>query len=182
MKKAFFLDRDGVINVEVEYLCDPEKVEIIPGVAEAIRQIHAHGYSAVVVTNQSGVARGMYGEKNVLAVHQRIQEMLAAEGASIDGFYYCCHHKKFTGECGCRKPAPGMLLRAAAEHGIDLAHSVMIGDRLSDIEAGRAAGCACAYLVRTGYGEETVKANDVAGIPVAADLLAAVNDWFAKQE
>ena len=182
MKQAFFLDRDGVINVEVDYLCEPERVEIIPGVAAALRKIHQMGYLAIVVTNQSGVARGMYAESDVMAVHQRIQQLLAAENAAVDAFYYCPHHRDFTGECSCRKPSPGMLLQAAREWEIDLRRSVMVGDRLSDIEAGRAAGCCRTYLVRTGYGEEVLKKCDVGALPVADDLAAAVDDWFSGQQ
>lgn len=181
MKQAFFLDRDGVINVEVDYLSDPDKAELIPGVPEALREIRAHGFLAVVVTNQSGVARGMYSEKEVHAVHRRIDELLAATGAQVDRWYFCPHHPKHTGICDCRKPAPGMLLRAARELDIDLSNSVMVGDRLSDLEAGRAAGCRTVWLVRTGYGAEVVRTADLSGINVAADLADAVRRTFAGE-
>ena len=166
MNKAFFLDRDGVINVEMDYLCDPEKVILIPGTATAIRRLHEAGYLAVVVTNQSGVARGMYTRNEVDAVHRRIRELLALEGTTIDAFYCCVHHPEYTGICDCRKPAPGMLLQAARELDIDCAGSAMVGDRMSDIAAGRAAGCAESYLVRTGYGMETLRKSDVSGVTV----------------
>ena len=106
MNKAFFLDRDGVINVEVNYLHEPDKVELIPGVVEALRLIHSRGYLALVVTNQAGVAKGYYPESDVQAVHRRITELLEAAGTCVDGFYYCIHHPDFTGSCDCRKPAP----------------------------------------------------------------------------
>ncbi len=181
MNKAFFLDRDGVINVEVNYLHEPDKVELIPGVVEALRLIHSRGYLALVVTNQAGVAKGYYPESDVQAVHRRITELLEAAGTGVDGFYYCIHHPDFTGGCDCRKPAPGMLLRAAAEHDVDPAGSVMVGDRLSDIAAGRAAGCRENILVRTGYGAECIRTQDVAGIEVAEDLLDAVTRYFGRQ-
>ena len=103
----------------MKYIATRERVEIIPGVAAALRKIHQMGYLAIVVTNQSGVARGMYAESDVMAVHQRIQQLLAAENAAVDAFYYCPHHRDFTGECSCRKPAPGMLLQAAREHDLE---------------------------------------------------------------
>ncbi len=177
---AFFLDRDGVINVEVDYLSDPDKVVLIPGAAGAIRRLRAAGYLAIVTTNQSGVARGMYGAAEVQAVHRRIDELLAAEGAVIDGYYVCTHHPRFNGDCDCRKPAPGMLLQAAREHRIDLGRSAMVGDRLSDVGAGIAAGCAASYLVKTGYGAEVVRTQDIAGVAVAEDLADAVEQFLRR--
>ena len=176
MKPAVFIDRDGVINVEVSYLCDPEKTELIPGCAEAVREIHRAGALAVVVTNQSGIARKMYDVADMMKVHARIQSLLLQSGSdcTIDAFYYCPHHKEFSGECPCRKPAPGMLLRAADELGIDLAKSSMIGDRMSDLSAGLAAGCRQCVLVLTGYGaNETDKAADK-NLPAAENLFHAV--------
>ena len=177
---AAFIDRDGTINAEVNYLHEPDKAVILPGVAEALDLIHAHGYLAVVVTNQAGIAKGMYGEADMRAVHDRIRELLAP--AAFDALYFCPHHPKFTGECSCRKPLPGMLFRAAKELDIDLARSFMVGDRVSDLGAGLAAGCARNYLVRTGYGETalTEAGGAIAGAAVADDLLAAVRDFFAE--
>ena len=179
MKKAFFLDRDGVINEEVDYLSDPGRAVILPGVAAALRRLHEAGFLAIVVTNQSGVARGMYGESDVQAVHERIQELLAREGAAVDRFYYCPHHPKYGSPCSCRKPEPGMILTACREFDIDPAHSAMVGDRLSDIAAGRAAGCRACYLVKTGYGMEVLRNEDVSGIEVADDLSDAVERFLA---
>ncbi|MBQ9804404.1 MAG: D-glycero-beta-D-manno-heptose 1,7-bisphosphate 7-phosphatase [Lentisphaeria bacterium] len=177
VNKAFFLDRDGVINEEIGYLHEPEKTEIISGVAAAIKMMHAAGYLVVAITNQAGVAKGYYPEADVYAVHSRIQQLLLTRygaDALIDAWYYCPHHQDFTGECDCRKPKPGMLLRAAADFNIDLSSSFMIGDRMSDINAGVNAGCAAECLVLTGYGvNEEQKAVD-AGIQTAADLPAAV--------
>ncbi len=181
MNKACFLDRDGVVNMEVDYLYEPDKVVIVPGTVEALKKLKELGFLRIVVTNQAGVARGMYEEKDIHAVHERIRELLAAEGAEIDDFFYCPHHKDFTGECDCRKPAPGMLLAAVAKHDIDVKQSFMVGDRLSDLEAGRNAGCAAVYLVRTGYGEnELAKGAIPPEYPVVDDLLAAVEDFVSK--
>jgi D-glycero-D-manno-heptose 1,7-bisphosphate phosphatase len=178
MRPAAFLDRDGVINAEVDYLHEPEKTVILPGVAAALREIRRRGYAAIVVTNQAGVARGLYPASDIDAVHERIRELLALEGAAVDAFYYCPHHPEHSGCCDCRKPEPGMLLLAAAEHGLDLARSFMVGDRQSDLDAGRAAGCAASILVRGGYGEKIADAAAKAGVPVADDLAGAVKLFF----
>ncbi|MBU0652181.1 MAG: HAD family hydrolase [Proteobacteria bacterium] len=155
---AIFLDRDGTINEEIGYMDRMEKLRLIPCAAEAIRLINASGMKTVVVTNQSGVARGIFTESFVAEIHARLGEMLRAEGASIDAFYFCPHHPTdgrgaYLKTCDCRKPAPGMLLLAAEELGIDPNRSYMVGDTLKDIEAGARAG-AQGILVRTGYGEE----------------------------
>ena len=116
VNKAFFLDRDGVINFDIGYLHEPDKTELLSGVTEAIIAIHRAGYLAVVVSNQAGVAKGYYPEADTHAVHARLQTMLLSAGgreALIDAWYFCPHHPKHTGECSCRKPAPGMLLKAA---------------------------------------------------------------------
>lgn len=179
MNKACFLDRDGVVNEEVDYLWQPEKAMLIPGVAAALRQLRRHGFLAIVVSNQAGVARGYYKESDVDEVNARIQELLVADGARIDAFYYCPHHPEFSGECSCRKPEPGMLLTAAADFKIDLKASFMVGDRLSDLEAAERAGCKCGYLVRTGYGSEVVRVQQPKNVKIADDLKAAVADYLA---
>ena len=186
MRKAFFLDRDGVVNEEVDYLHRPEDVVLIPGLGEAIRQIHAAGYLVVVVSNQSGVARGMYGMSDVKAVEARICELLKQGGNEVpDAFYYCPHHKKgtvaeYAVDCDCRKPKPGMLLQAMREWEIDASRSYMIGDRLTDLQAGRAAGCAGGVLVLTGYGKNEQDAAREAGIPVEPALPEAVRFLLKK--
>ena len=186
MRKAFFLDRDGVINVEVDYLHRPEEVILSPGTAEALRMIHAAGFLAVVVSNQSGVARGMFGMADVKAVETRICELLKQQGDDVpDAFYYCPHHKKgivpeLAVDCDCRKPKPGMFRQAARDWEIDPAQSYMIGDRMSDLQAGQAAGCAAEVLVLTGYGMNEQDAARTAGFRIAEDLLDAVNDLLKK--
>jgi D-glycero-D-manno-heptose 1,7-bisphosphate phosphatase len=155
MKRAVFIDRDGTINVEKEYLYLIDDFEFIPGAPEAIRLLNEAGFLVVVVTNQSGIARGYYTEEDVLHLHRHIAAQLETVGARVDAWYFCPHHPSGRGSyaltCRCRKPLPGMLLEAASRFDIDLASSVMIGDKLADVGAGLAAGCRT-ILVRTGYG------------------------------
>ncbi|MDD5712981.1 MAG: D-glycero-beta-D-manno-heptose 1,7-bisphosphate 7-phosphatase [Smithellaceae bacterium] len=177
MKRAIFLDRDGTINEEVGYLDDLSLLKLIDGAAEAIRLINESGMLAVVITNQSGVARGRFSEEFLQTVHAKLASELAAQGARIDAFYYCPHHPtegkgKHVRVCGCRKPAPGMLFQAATDLDIDLGSSFMVGDTLKDIAMARLAGVK-AILVHTGYGKEQ-EAGEVKPDHVASDLLAAV--------
>lgn len=150
---AVFLDRDGTVNVEKNYLYRFEDWEWIPGAIDAIRLIGEAGWLVIVVTNQAGIARGLYGETDVLELHARVDATLRAHNARVHGYYYCPHHPDHGDrvDCQCRKPRPGMLLKAAAEHGIDLKRSWMIGDRESDIAAAQACGVT-PILVGTGYG------------------------------
>jgi D-glycero-D-manno-heptose 1,7-bisphosphate phosphatase len=179
-RPAVFIDRDGTLNEEVGYLCRAEDVALTPGSAAALARLNALGVPVLVVTNQAGIGRGKYGWDAFRAVSARIDELLAAEGAHVDGVYAAPHHPKGVGEYAHpdhpdRKPNPGMLLRAAAEHGVDLARSWMIGDKALDLEAGRNAGCR-AVLVRTGYGAQVDPARaDL----VAADLAEAVERILA---
>ncbi|HXC93671.1 MAG TPA: D-glycero-beta-D-manno-heptose 1,7-bisphosphate 7-phosphatase [Geobacteraceae bacterium] len=180
LNKAVFLDRDGTINEESEYLYKVEECRFLPGVKEAVKQLNAAGYFVVVVTNQSGVARGYYSESDIEKLHEFMEKEFAGSGARIDGWYYCPHHPDFPVEsaaCDCRKPLPGMLLAAANELGIDLSSSWMVGDKNADREAGLAAGCRT-ILVKTGYGAaETSEAPP--GIIAVDDLSAAV-DFILK--
>ena len=143
--KAIFFDRDGTLNVDVHYLHDPAEFAWTEGAVEAIRWANSHGFLVIVVTNQSGIARGYYGEDSVRRLHDWMNAELAQHGAHIDAFYYCPHHPEgrvpaYTRVCGCRKPAPGMLLRAITEHDIDPAASLMIGDAARDVMAAKQAG------------------------------------------
>jgi D-glycero-D-manno-heptose 1,7-bisphosphate phosphatase len=140
-RPAVFLDRDGTVIRHVDLLAAPEQVELLPGAASAIRRLKASGRATVVVTNQPVIARGLATAEQIARVNEQMVHLLALEGATLDGIYVCPHHPAFNAACDCRKPAPGLLLRAADELGLDLASSVMIGDRASDIEAGRRAGC-----------------------------------------
>jgi len=158
--RAVFLDRDGTINVEVEYLSRVEDFQFIPGAPLALKRLKDAGFLLIVVTNQSGIGRGYYDENALKAVHDHMHAELAAFGAGVDACYFCPHHPKhasgeYLKECDCRKPLPGMLLQAARELDIDLAASFMIGDKLADIEAGLKAGCT-PLLVLTGYGSSQV--------------------------
>jgi len=183
MKKvAIFLDRDGTINEEVGYLDDPDKLKMIPGAADAIRLINENGLKAVVVTNQSGVGRGYFSERLVGEVHALLQEMLDERGAFIDAFYFCPHHPTegkgpYLTSCTCRKPQPGMLLRAAEDMDLDLGRSYMVGDMLKDLETARRVG-AKGILVKTGYGAAQ-NMEVVHPDYLAEDLLDAVH-WILK--
>jgi D-glycero-D-manno-heptose 1,7-bisphosphate phosphatase len=142
-----FLDRDGVINrkpPEGQYIASWSQVEILPGAAEAIRRLNQSGRTVLVATNQRGIALGLYGEEELAALHTRLQEYLASQGAHLDGIYFCPHD---VGQCRCRKPLPGMLERALREHpGASAANSVVIGDSLSDIEAGQRLGMSTIFI------------------------------------
>jgi D-glycero-D-manno-heptose 1,7-bisphosphate phosphatase len=183
-RPALFLDRDGVLIEEMHYLTDVDQVRLIGGAIEAIRRTNRDGFPVVVVTNQSGVARGLFSEQRVLEVHERLDRILDAHGANIRKYYYCPHHPeegddRYRMECSCRKPEPGMLQAASRDLGIDLHDSWMIGDRISDLQAGARAGCRT-VLVRTGYGQESCKslpAEDLKLVGIAADVKEAV-EWF----
>jgi len=143
--KAVFLDRDGTLIVNRHYGSDPNQIELLDGVAEGLATLRGAGYKLVLVSNQSGVARGYFDEATVARVHNRLQRMLNKHGAALDCLEYCPHHPEgatspYAVECACRKPAPGMLLRAARKHGVNLSASWMVGDIGVDIEAGRRAG------------------------------------------
>lgn len=176
MKRAVFLDRDGTINIEKDYLYQVKDFEFVPGAEEAIRLLNQSGFMVIVVTNQSGVARGYYTEEDVENLHRHIDQVLANYSAHVDAWFYCPHHTSGRGSyslpCSCRKPFPGMLREAAKRYDIDLDNSFMIGDKLADVEAGLAAGCHT-ILVRTGYGakeEQQLTGNTI----VYDDLLSAV--------
>ncbi len=150
MSKAVFLDRDGVINQsppEGDYITRWEDFHILPGVAEGIALLNRAGFSAIVVTNQRGVAKGLMSEVDLQKMHERMTDDLARAGANIDATFYCPHD--IEPRCDCRKPAPGMLLSAARLHGIDLRTSWMIGDSDNDVEAGLNAGCKTARVIAT---------------------------------
>lgn len=147
--KALFLDRDGVINVEKEYLHTIEEFEFIDGLFDTLRYAQQQGYLLVIITNQSGIGRGYYSESDFLRLNRWMCEQLDNEGISIAKVYYCPHSPD--AECDCRKPLPGMLHAAAEEFRIDMAHSVLIGDKESDIDAGKAAGVGTCILARSGH-------------------------------
>jgi len=136
-RKAVFLDRDGTVMVDTGYCHEPDKVRLIEGAAEGLRLLSDRGFFLVIITNQSGVGRGYFGEKDVVAVSSRLHEELRAKGADFDALFYCPHHP--LDQCDCRKPRPGLILRAASVYDLDLHSSFTIGDQESDLEAGRSA-------------------------------------------
>ena len=144
MRPAVFLDRDGTIIEDEGYLADASRVRLVPGAIEALRRFRDRGMMLVVVSNQSGIPRGLITPAQHAEVDARVKAVLAGEGVPLDAAYYCPH---LPGDgCSCRKPKPGMLDQAAREHAIDLARSIMVGDKMSDVGAGRAAGCITALL------------------------------------
>ena len=180
-RRAIFIDRDGTLNEDIGYVSSPDRLMLYPWASEAVRLINNSGRKAIVITNQSGIARGMYTENALARIHSRMIKELASEGARIDAVYYCPHHPA-VGEppyrlaCDCRKPQTGMLDTASREHGIDLARSFVIGDKASDIELAENAGARGA-LVLTGYGSETLAHPDrwpCKPAVVADNLLEAV--------
>lgn len=171
-RRAVFLDRDGTILVEKEYLADPDQAELVPGAADALRRLAEAGFALVVVTNQSGIARGLYDVAAYEAVAARMDELLAQHGVRIDASYFCPHHPDFGPACDCRKPGTALFENAARELDLDFASSWLIGDRMRDLEAAPALG-AKGVLVRTGYGEGEAAGAAEAGIPIARDLREA---------
>lgn len=177
-RRAAFLDRDGVINRDTGYLHRWEDFEFLPGVLPALQRLHAAGWALVVVTNQSGIARGYYTEADYQTLTARMRQAMADAGAPPLAVYHCPHHPggqvaALAVECDCRKPRPGMLLRAAADHGLSLAGSFMVGDKLADVQAARSAGVGDAYLVRCG---QALEAGAAAAADAVFDDLAACVD------
>jgi D-glycero-D-manno-heptose 1,7-bisphosphate phosphatase len=176
---GLFFDRDGTLNTEVDFLSRPEEIQLIPNAARAIREANELGVKVFIITNQSGIARGLFTETDLDAIHERLMTMLAHEGAIVDAIYYCPHHPgygttPYRRDCRCRKPKPGMLHQAKKEYGIKLTHSFVIGDRCIDMQAGKSAGCRTA-LVLTGYGavEQQECTDDGTVDIVAADAYDA---------
>jgi D-glycero-D-manno-heptose 1,7-bisphosphate phosphatase len=186
-RPAAFLDRDGTIVVERNFLGDPDVIELIPGAVEAIRMLNQWGFYVIGISNQSGVARNYYGHADVEAVNGRLIQLLAAEGARLDRVYYCPHHpavQRSHGRppCDCRKPSPGMITRARADFAIDLKRSLVVGDQIADISLAQAVGIS-GILVLTGFGtwQNHHMPQDVSPAHVADDLLAAVR-WFGQHQ
>ena len=184
-RRAAFIDRDGVLNEERAFVHRIEDFVFLPGAIEALRALEHAGYRRVVVTNQSGIARGLYTEADYQRLTDQVRERLRGEGVTLDAIEYCPHLAdaplaQYRRACECRKPAPGMLLKAIRALDLDPAGSFLVGDRLTDVQAGRAAGIGRCFLVRTGYAlsGEAVGAAD----GVYADLLACVRDVLGRDE
>jgi histidinol-phosphate phosphatase family protein len=174
VNRVVFIDRDGTIIEDKDFIKSPDEIEFIPGSIEALRILKKMGYKIIVISNQSGIGRGILTEKMVKEVNDSFIRQLREKGTSIDALYYCPHHPE--DGCNCRKPETGMIRRAVAEHKLYLKEAVVIGDKLSDIEMGRRIG-AKSILVLTGYGKkEREKLQDAMSKPdfIADDLLAAV--------
>ncbi|NPA65089.1 MAG: HAD-IIIA family hydrolase [Epsilonproteobacteria bacterium] len=183
-QKAIFLDRDGVINKEVDNLCTLDEFELLPGVSEALKMINDSEYIAIVVTNQPVIAKGFITEEELKQIHNKMATLLGHDRVFVDDLYYCPHHpeKGFEGEipelkidCDCRKPKSGMLTRAAEDYNIDLSRSWIIGDRYADIQAGKNVGCR-GILVETGHAGSDREKFDVEVDYVEKDLLSAVKN------
>lgn len=172
MDKAVFIDRDGVINQDLgKYVTKPEEFFLLDGVLEALKKLNKSGYKMIIITNQGGIGKGLYSEKDVEEIHKKMYGLLGIEGIKIDGIYYCPHHPKES--CDCRKPRLGMVIKAIKEHNIDPKKSFFIGDKTSDVKAGKDAGCRT-FLVKTGYAGHD-KIYDVKPDFVVSDILEAVN-------
>lgn len=151
MNKALFLDRDGVVNKEKNYLYKIEDFEFIDGVFETCKYFQDNGYLIIIITNQAGIARGKYTEDDYEILTNWMIKEFEKQNIKISKVYHCPHHPDFSGECECRKPNPGMILKAQKEFDIDLSQSILVGDKNSDIEAGIKAGVGMNYLVETGH-------------------------------
>lgn len=178
-RRAVFLDRDGTIIEDVGYLRSPDQIRLLPGAAAAIRRLNTRGLLSIVVTNQSGIARGLYSEEDYLAGERRLDQLLEHEGARLDAHYFCPHLPEVTGPCDCRKPGSLLYLRASERFGIDLTRSWWVGDRVRDIAPAEVFG-APGLLVRSGAGAAEAKKPEAARYLQATDLAEAVELILAR--
>ena len=181
--RAVFLDKDGTLIDDVPYNVDPAKIRLATGAAEGLARLHAAGYALFVVSNQSGVARGLFPVSALDAVEDRLRRLVADAGAELAGVSFCPHHPegtecRYARDCDCRKPAPGMILRKARERGVDLARSWMVGDILDDVEAGHRAGCRT-VLIDNGNETEWIVTPERRPDHTAADLADAARRIMA---
>lgn len=181
---AVFLDRDGVINKERGYVHEIDEFNFIDGVFDACREMSKAGYRLIIITNQAGIARGYYTEDEFHYLTIWMLNEFRQHGIEIDDVYYCPHHPVhgvgvYRRDCDCRKPAPGMILRAAKEHSLDLRHSILVGDKITDIEAGRTAGIGCCILVSTGHSLDAADIHRADN--VFADLREVANAFSSNR-
>lgn len=189
-RRAVFLDRDGVIIEDRGLLVDAAGIHILEGVPEALATLHRAGYALVVISNQAVVARGLLNEAELLVLQGELESQLVSRGAPpLDGFYYCPHHPSATlpeyrVDCSCRKPRPGLLLRASQELGLDLVSSFMVGDRLTDIQAGHGAGCRGIWVQTGRHEDQPIETNEPFESGVApshtCDSLASATTWILE--
>jgi D-glycero-D-manno-heptose 1,7-bisphosphate phosphatase len=183
LPKAVFLDRDGVINKEVNYLSEISEFEFIPGIFETCKAFQDSGFKLIVITNQSGIARGYYTAEQFHVLDQWMRQQFLEQGIQISATYFCPHHPslgigQYKQECFCRKPNPGMILSAVAEHQLDLSKSLLFGDKLSDIESGRKAGVSHCVLLKSGH---TVSADHILAADMVFDSLGeteSIINWL----
>lgn len=186
MDKAIFIDKDGTLVRDIPYNVDPEKITFLPHVGEGLRLLHKAGYKIIVVSNQSGVARGLFREAALAIVEKRLQTLFNEYEIPLDGFYYCPHLpegvvKKYATTCTCRKPNPGLLMKAAKDFGIDVQKSWMIGDILNDIEAGKKAGCRTILIDNGGETEWIITENRVPDA-IVPNMLEATDHILEQQK
>ena len=189
-RRCVFLDRDGVLVEDLGPVVEPGGFRILPGVPRALRQLQQAGFALVVVSNQAVVARGLLGEAGLEALHAALERLLRAQGGPpLDGFYSCPHHPaatlpEFRVDCACRKPRPGLLLRAAAELGLDLPSSFMVGDRPSDLQAGHRAGCTALWVQSGRHLDRPIESSEPVdpAVPVAftCTTLAEAAAWILE--
>lgn len=184
LRRAAFIDRDGVINAELDHVGRAEDFHLLPCAVDGLRRLAAHGYVLVVVTNQAGIAKGLYDEEDYQCVTRYMTDLLLSQQVQLQAVYHCPHHplgsvNRYAVSCDCRKPAPGMLLRAAVEMQLDLTRSVLIGDKVSDTAAGRAAGVRWTILVRSGHAlpEDALHYADQ-----CFDDLSGAAEWVCSQD
>ena len=182
-----FLDRDGTLNVEVDYIRTPDQLQIIEGAAKAVRKLNEHGIITCVISNQSGIARGFLAEVDLIPIHAKLREELLREGSKLGGIYYCPHLPTagiapYNVECECRKPKPGMLQQGAREFNIALRRSFVVGDSAVDMQAGNAVDAAT-ILVQTGYGRKSLQTCNEQNIPISfvANSIVEAVDFIIEQ-
>lgn len=179
-RRAIFLDRDGTLNEDPGYLNHPDLMKLLPQVGEALAELRQAGYLLVVVSNQSGIGRGVIDPAVLPLIHRRLDELLKPWGVQVDRYELCIHRPEDL--CQCRKPKPKLILEAAKALGVDVGSSYMVGDKGSDLEAGVAAGCRGSILVRTGEGQKTEAELEKIQPAFIGDSLVQVANWILSQE
>jgi D-glycero-D-manno-heptose 1,7-bisphosphate phosphatase len=179
LSRAVFLDRDGTLNIDRGYIVEPSEIELYPNAGAVLQMLNSKGYLVIIISNQSAIGRGLMTEKQFEKVNQAIWDLLRQSNAYYDALYYCPHIPN--DKCECRKPKPGLIFQAALDFNSDLSASYVIGDKLSDIEAGQCAGCKT-ILIRTGFGKESEKAMGLVNPDCIQDNLTDALAWISKHE